>query len=85
MTLDPELLAILVCPETKQPLSVADADLLDRVNAAVAAGGTTTRGGEEIGEPVTEGLLRDDGQVLYPVRQGIPIMLIDESIEVGGL
>ncbi len=85
MTLDPELLAILVCPETKQPLSVADADLLDRVNAAVAGGGATTRGGEEIGEPVTEGLLRDDGQVLYPVRQGIPIMLIDESIEVGGL
>ena len=33
-------------------------------------------------DAVTEGLLREDGRILYPVRDGIPIMLIDESIDV---
>lgn len=83
MSIDPELLEILVCPETKQPLTVAGEDLLAHLNAAVADGSAVTRGGETVAEPVTEGLLREDGRVLYPIRQGIPIMLIDESIEVG--
>ena len=83
MPIDPELLEILVCPETKQPLTVAGAELLERLNAAVADGSAVTRGGEAVLEPVTEGLLREDGRVLYPIRQDIPIMLIDESIEVG--
>ena len=83
MPIDPELLEILVCPETRQPLTVADKGLLERLNAAVADGSAVTRGGEAVSEPVTEGLLREDGRVLYPIRQGIPIMLIDESVEVG--
>ena len=85
MSIDPDLLAILVCPETRQPLSVADGALLGRLNAAVAAGDLKTRAGEGVAEEIAEGLLREDGQVLYPIRQGIPVMLIDESIEVGRL
>lgn len=83
MPIDPELLEILVCPETRQPLTVAGTELLERLNAAVANGSAVTRGGEAVPDPVTEGLLREDGRVLYPIRQDIPIMLIDESIEVG--
>ena len=85
MTLDPDLLDILVCPESRQPVAMAGADLLARLNAAIESGDTVNRGGEPVGDPVTEGLLREDRQVLYPVREGIPIMLIDESIEVSGL
>ena len=85
MTLDPDLLDILVCPESRQPVAMADAGLLARLNAAIESGDTVNRGGDPVGDPVTEGLLREDGQVLYPVREGIPIMLIDESIEVSGL
>lgn len=85
MPIDPELLEILVCPETKQPLTVAGAELLEHLNAAVANGKAVTRDGDTVPEPVTEGLLREDGRVLYPIRQDIPIMLIDESIEVGDL
>ena len=77
---DQSLLDILVCPETKQPLRVADPAVLDRLNAAIREGSVSTRGGEAVAAPIEEGLLREDGTVLYPVRDGIPIMLIDESI-----
>ena len=83
--LDPDLLAILVCPESKQPVAMAAADLLTRVNTAIGAGDTVNRGGDPVTDPVKEGLLRQDGRVLYPVRDGIPIMLIDESIDVSDL
>lgn len=77
---DQSLLDILVCPETKQPLSVAEPAVLDRLNAAIRQGGVENRGGQTVSEPIEAGLVRKDGSVLYPVRDEIPIMLIDESI-----
>ena len=29
-----------------------------------------------------QGLLREDGRILYPVDDGIPVMLVEESIEI---
>lgn len=78
--LDPELLEILVCPETKEPVRPADDALLSRVNAAIEEGRAKTRAGETVESPLEAGLVREDGAVLYPVREDIPIMLIDESI-----
>lgn len=82
---DSELLQILVCPDTKEPVSLADADLLGRINEAINAGKLKTQAGEVVTDPVEEGLLREDRRVLYPVREGIPIMLIDEGIVVESL
>ena len=79
---DPELLEILVCPETKERVRQADEKLLERVNRAVDDGRLETRGGEKVEEHLEEGLVREDEKVLYPVREGIPIMLIDEAIEL---
>ena len=78
--IEQNLLDILVCPETKQPLRVADEDLLSRLNASIEAGSVTNRGGEAVTSALTEALVREDGTTLYPVRDDIPIMLIDESI-----
>ena len=78
--IDRELLEILVCPETKQPVRLAEADQVARVNAAIAAGTVSNRGGEAVREAITGGLVREDGELLYPVRDDIPIMLIDEAI-----
>jgi uncharacterized protein YbaR (Trm112 family) len=77
---DQSLLDILVCPETKQPLRVADAALLERLNASARQGSLTNRAGKPVATPVEAGLVLEDGAVLYPVRDDIPIMLIDESI-----
>lgn len=77
---DQELLDILVCPETKQPVRPADAALLARVNAAIASGTMINRGGKPVSETVSEGLVREDGKILYPVRDDIPVMLIDEAL-----
>ena len=82
---DPELLEILVCPETHQPVRPAEDELLSRLNEAIRSGGVTNRGGNAVGDPVEEGLIREDNKVLYPVREDIPIMLIDEAIELDKL
>lgn len=83
--IEPELLEILVCPETKQPLTVATQELLGQVNVAIERGTMANRGGETVMDPFSAGLLREDGQVLYGIREGIPIMLIDESIDLTSL
>ena len=83
MTVSPELLEILVCPETKQPIALAGSDVLARINAEIDAGRLRNRGGEAVKTRISEGLIRQDGRILYPVDDGIPVMLIDESIELG--
>ena len=80
--LDKDLLEILACPETKEPVALADAGLVARVNAAIEAGSVKSRDGQDVTRTMDAGLLRQDGKALYPVRSGIPIMLIDESILV---
>jgi len=78
--IDQNLLEILVCPETKQQLRVAEGGLLEKLNDSISAGSVTNRGGETVTVQMSEALIREDGDVLYPVRDDIPIMLIDESI-----
>jgi uncharacterized protein YbaR (Trm112 family) len=40
------------------------------------------RKNEAVLQPIDEGLLRADGKFLYPIQDGIPIMLIDEAIDM---
>ena len=82
MPVSPELVEILVCPETRQPVAVASEDVLAGVNDRISAGSLRNRGGEKVENAITEGLLRKDGKMLYPVDDGIPVMLIEESIEL---
>ena len=82
MPVDPELLSILVCPETHQPVKPADAALLSKLNARIAAGELKNRQGNPVTEPIQEALVREDGKCLYIVSDSIPIMLIDERIDL---
>ena len=82
--IDQQLLTILVCPETHQPVRPADAGLLASVNQAIESGELKNRAGSPVSTLLEEALVREDGRVLYPVREDIPIMLIDECIDWGG-
>ena len=77
---DKKLLDILCCPETKQDLELVEAETVKKVNDAIAAGSVKNRGGEKVTEKIDAGLLREDKRYLYPIREDIPIMLIDEAI-----
>ncbi len=80
MSIDQDLLAILCCPETKQPVSMADQALVRQLNEAVIQGRLQNKGGKAILEQFDGGLIRADQKILYPIREGIPVMLIEEGI-----
>lgn len=82
---DTELLKILVCPENKTPVTLADEALVAKVNAAVAAGTLRNRAGTTVDTKIDGGLVREDRAYLYPIRDDIPIMLIDEAIPLNQL
>jgi uncharacterized protein len=78
--IDPQLLAFLVCPETRTPLHVAEAGLIAHVNELAAQGRLENRRGQVLENPIDGGLVRADGRLLFPIVDGIPLMLIDEAI-----
>ncbi len=85
MNLDPELWNILCCPETKQAIAPVDAASLALLNQKIAAGNVRNKGGSVVQHPLDGGLLRSDKKVLYPIRDTIPLMLIEEGIVMEGL
>jgi uncharacterized protein YbaR (Trm112 family) len=77
---DPDLLKLLCCPETHQGLRLADGELLKTINQMIGAGTLKNRAGRSVSEKLSEGLVRQDSKVLYPVRNDIPVMLLEEGI-----
>ena len=82
MAISNELIEILVCPETRQPVSLASPEILERVNAKAQKGQLRNRGGDAVEGPIGEALVREDARILYVVEDDIPVMLIEESIEI---
>jgi uncharacterized protein YbaR (Trm112 family) len=84
------LVNILVCPKTKQPVALAPNELIETLNAQIRAGTLREQGGEPVVQPIEAGLLTEDGRVLYPVIDDIPRMLVERGIpldtpKTGGL
>lgn len=80
-----ELLAILACPDTKQPLSLADDALVAKLNAAIEGGSLKNVGGGAVTEAAQGALVREDGEVLYLVRHNIPICMVDDGVRTADL
>ncbi len=80
-----ELLTLLVCPQSQQRLSEGTAELLTRINRAVTAGRLKYHCGRPVEQPLDGVLVREDQALAYPVLDGIPVMLVDQSIELAQL
>jgi uncharacterized protein len=83
--LDAELLALLVCPETHQDVNLATAGEIALLNEAIREGRVRTAGGNPVDQPVEGALIRVDRAVAYPIRDGIPVMLVAEGFAISQL
>jgi uncharacterized protein YbaR (Trm112 family) len=81
MAIDPDLLDILVCPQTKGELELVD--LPPEVCRQLVA-----KYQEHFREepPVVEkGLYSPDSQLVYPIVSDIPIMLVDDALPASAI
>ena len=83
--LDAELLALLVCPETHQDVTLATPGEIALLNAAIREGRVRTAGGNPVDQPVEGALIRVDRAIAYSIRDGIPVMLVAEGLVVAQL
>ena len=78
--MDSRLLEILCCPITRRPLSRLDDSTLTRINAAIADGKVRNHGGVPLNEPLDAALVTPEGDLVYPVRADVPVLLEEECI-----
>lgn len=81
----PDLLEILRCPDDRSRLHEADAVLVTRLNQAIAEKRLKNRAGRTLESPLDGGLVREDGRYVYPIVDGIPVLLVDEAIPLDQL
>ena len=75
----PELLEVLCCPADRSGVRLANAAELEALNARIAKG-VANNGGAKVTDKLEAAIIRVDGTFAYPVREEIPVMLIDEAI-----
>ncbi len=80
MAISKQLLEILCCPVSHSPLSIAGKTQLQFLNDQISAGEVITVDGEPLAEPLQAALITQDGKVLYPVHDDIPVLLYEAGI-----
>lgn len=74
------LLSVLCCPVTHKGLSVVRPDHLKKINTAIGEGTLANRDGAILSKTLKEALVTDDGKIMYPVNDGIPVLLEGASV-----
>ncbi|NLB62530.1 MAG: hypothetical protein GX801_00290 [Fibrobacter sp.] len=78
--IDEKLLEMLCCPLDKQPLRFANEEELVLLNKKIELGALVNKTGEKIANTLKNALVTEDGLRFYPVIEGIPVLLVYESI-----
>lgn len=78
--MDARTLELVCCPVTRQPLSRLDRSGLETLNDRIARGALTHYDGTAVEVPLTEALVTRDRRYVYPVIEGIPVLLESRSL-----
>jgi uncharacterized protein len=82
MMLDVKFLAMLACPDTRQPLIQAETELVSALNQMISRGALRNKKGDVLQKAIEGALLREDSALFYPIREDIPDLLIEEGVEL---
>lgn len=75
-----EFVDMLCCPATRQDLRLASDEEVARLNETIRSGSLRNQANEEVDTPVNGALVRADNEVVYLIRQDIPILIADQAV-----
>ena len=78
--MDRTLLDILCCPVTRTSLELLPERELAILNERIAAQRIRNREDVVVAEPLAEALVTRTGKLVYPVRDGVPVLLEDQAM-----
>ena len=83
--LRPEVLATLCCPDDGSALTLASDPLIAEINTVIRGGQLRNRAGRILEQLLDGGLTTAIGDVMYPIIDGIPVLVRDEGIPLAQL
>jgi uncharacterized protein YbaR (Trm112 family) len=83
--LRPEVLATLCCPEDRSVLTPASNSLITEINTIIRGRRLRNRAGQVVERVIDGGLTRATSDMMYPIIDGIPVLVRDEAIPLSQL
>ena len=85
MSFDTNLLDIVCCPATRQPMVSMSSATLAKLNGLVREQKIRDRDDALVTDELKAALVTDDGKLAYPVVNGIPVLLVERGIALSQL
>lgn len=78
--IDRNIIDILACPSSHRALRPLPATRLDRLNEKIRSERCNYVDGTPVQTPLSEGLITDNGTLIYRIDDDMPVLLIERGI-----
>lgn len=80
--MDRKLLDIICCPVTRSSLELLPEHELGALNELIGLKRIKNREDSVVDAPLKEALVTRSGKLIYPIRDGIPVLLEDQAMSL---